>query len=320
MVNHLRIFLGQSGWGSSKQQPGVWPISMNAVQENLFMVTSNPPTSSLTRTSNPTFLILVLIGWLASQVTTPPLVALWVELFLTWSHHKQRKLTTTNPPRLESPVADPPRNGMCIHLELCYLNCLLGSPQILPQLHQLPRKSLTWWGGLGKGLNKKVHCLKWLIHQCSMKCKPRKRYWLHFMWHYNALRKTLRSDPEWKPFLKILKELDHKILISTSWKPESSAPETGISVILREDAFQSSPINAFFGGSTRKIFLWEHQDVVAKRPQVHICVSKLKQFFDGYHHHKSHPIFIFFSFNKSRQLIDIFKLCCGLIPSRVWLQ
>lgn len=46
-----------------------------------------------------------------------------------------------------------------------------------------------------------------------------------------------------------------------------------------------------------------------------IRVSKLKQFFDGYHH-KSHPIFHSF-FNKSRQLINIFKLCCGLIPSRV---
>lgn len=149
MVNHLRTFHGQPGWESSKEQQGAWPISMNAVPENLFMVISNPPISSLTQTSNPTFLILVLTGWSASPATTPPLVAWWVELFLTLSHHKQSKLTITKPLRLESQVAGPPRNGMYIHLELCYLNCLLGSPQILLQPHQLlwKFKSLTWWGG-----------------------------------------------------------------------------------------------------------------------------------------------------------------------------
>ena len=83
MVNHLPTFHGQLGWESPKGQLEAWPISMNAVQENLFMVTSNLPIYSSTMTSTPISLILALAALSTLLAIIPPPVALWAEPFPT---------------------------------------------------------------------------------------------------------------------------------------------------------------------------------------------------------------------------------------------
>lgn len=84
MVSHQQTSHGQQGLESLRAQPGDWPISTNAVRENLSMETSNHLTSSSTMTSSLTYLILASVDSLTLLAITHPLpVASWAVPFHT---------------------------------------------------------------------------------------------------------------------------------------------------------------------------------------------------------------------------------------------